>query len=311
MNPTMVLAVIAVAGATILAVVLLSGRHRHNNGDSRTGRRGDTAIRVTAGLTTVGLAGIAGAISYQHLLILAETHGQRGWLGHAFPLSVDGVEIVASLRLLADRRTNQRSGWLPWAALAVGTVFSLFANVAVAEPDLTARVIAGWPAVALMIAIKLLAGLLDQQQASANPAQEAAPPEEPEPGRDASPTPPTTRDSGTTPDPSVRPRRGRRRERQLLPVDLMRRIPVNTDAYLRWRNLWTDLRSENADQNALAQQHQVSVRHLQFVRAAGEAGLLDSTVPPAHRVAELTGNTDNGNEPATAPPKPDLVITDQ
>lgn len=38
------------------------------------------------------------------------------------PLSVDGVEIVASLFLLADRRTGRRSGWLRWAALVVGTV---------------------------------------------------------------------------------------------------------------------------------------------------------------------------------------------
>src|SRR5437773_2245336 len=82
---------------------------------------------VTAGLTTLGLMGIAGAISYQHLLTLALQHGQHGWLGHAFPLSVDGVEMVASLRLLADQRIHVPSGWWPWAALVVGTGFSVFA----------------------------------------------------------------------------------------------------------------------------------------------------------------------------------------
>jgi hypothetical protein len=35
------------------------------------GALADTAIRVAAGLTTLGLMGIAGAISYQHLLTLA------------------------------------------------------------------------------------------------------------------------------------------------------------------------------------------------------------------------------------------------
>jgi hypothetical protein len=56
--------------------------------------------------TVVGLAGIAGAISYSHMRELAQEHGQAGWHAHAFPLSVDGIEIVASLVLLADRRAS-------------------------------------------------------------------------------------------------------------------------------------------------------------------------------------------------------------
>ncbi len=39
--------------------------------------------------------------------------GDTGWHAHAFPLSVDGVEIAASLVLLADRHAGRRSGWLP------------------------------------------------------------------------------------------------------------------------------------------------------------------------------------------------------
>src|SRR6185437_9446825 len=85
---------------------------------------------------------------------------------HALPLSVDGIEIVASLVLLADRRAGRRSGWLPWAALAVGTAGSLAANVAIAGPGMIYRVIAGWPALALLIAVKLLSGMLDQHNAS-------------------------------------------------------------------------------------------------------------------------------------------------
>ena len=54
------------------------------------------------------------------------------------------------------------SCWRPWAALVVGTAGSLAANVAVAVPGVVSRVIAGWPAVALLIAIKLLSGILEQ-----------------------------------------------------------------------------------------------------------------------------------------------------
>src|SRR5215831_14794410 len=108
--------------------------------------RADRWIRRTAGTAVAGLAGIAGALSYSHMRELAETHGNAGWHAHTLPLSVDGVEIFASLVLPADRRTGRRSGWLPWAALLVGTAASLAANVATADPSTISRVIAGWPA---------------------------------------------------------------------------------------------------------------------------------------------------------------------
>jgi hypothetical protein len=51
---------------------------------------------------------------------------------------VDGIEIVASLVLLADRRSGRRAGSLPWAALAAGTTASRAANVAAASAGLSA-----------------------------------------------------------------------------------------------------------------------------------------------------------------------------
>lgn len=123
--------------------------------------RVDTAIRAAAGATVVGLAGIAGAISYSHMAELAHAHGETGWRAHMFPLSVDGIEIVASLVLLADKRASLRSGWLPWAALTAGTAASLAANVAVGGSDWIGRVVAGWPAFTLLVAVKLLFGLLE------------------------------------------------------------------------------------------------------------------------------------------------------
>src|SRR5258708_32417182 len=87
-------------------------------------------ISRMATATVAGLAGIAGAISYSHMRVLAQEHGQPGWHAHAFPLSVDGIEIVASLVLLADRRNARRSGRLPRAALAIAPARSLDANTA-------------------------------------------------------------------------------------------------------------------------------------------------------------------------------------
>jgi len=142
----------------------------------------DRVIRSLAGVTVAGLAGLAGAISYSHMRVLAGANGQAGWHAHAFPLSVDGVEIVASLVLLADRRTGRRSGWLPWTALAVGTAASLAANVATAGPDPISRVIAGWPALALLIAVKLLSGMLEHRGTADDAA--AVPVPAAHPGRD-------------------------------------------------------------------------------------------------------------------------------
>src|SRR5260370_30168928 len=122
-----------------------------------------------AAATVAALAGIAGAISYSHMRHLAAAHNQAGWHAHAFPLSVDGIEIVASLVLLADRRAGHRSGLLPWTALAIGTAGSLAANVATAGSATVSRIIARWPAHALLIAVRLLSGILNNCHAGSRP----------------------------------------------------------------------------------------------------------------------------------------------
>ena len=98
----------------------------------------------------------------------------RAWRGRLagarVSVSVDGIEVVASLVLLAHRRAGTRAGWLPWVALAAGTAASVAANVAVGASDPVGRVVTGWPAVALLVAIKLLSGLLDGPRDRRRPA---------------------------------------------------------------------------------------------------------------------------------------------
>lgn len=102
------------------------------------------------------LALIAGTVSCLHLHMLVELHGQPGWVAALTPLSVDGMIVAASTTLLADSRSGGRGGVLPWALLVVASAASLAANVAVAEPTLTGRVIAAWPSFALIGAYELL-----------------------------------------------------------------------------------------------------------------------------------------------------------
>src|SRR5215469_12206309 len=112
------------------------------------------------GWTTIGcvalLAVIAGTVSYLHMHQLVAQHGQPGWVTALTPLSVDGMIVAASTALLADSRSGGRGGLLPWALLVIGSVASLAANVAVAEPTAAGRMIAAWPSFALIGSYELL-----------------------------------------------------------------------------------------------------------------------------------------------------------
>ncbi|BCJ36351.1 hypothetical protein Athai_38540 [Actinocatenispora thailandica] len=119
---------------------------------------------------TVAVLGLlAAAISYDHIRHLAQTHAETGWTAIAIPLTVDGIEVVATLAVLAPRHHNRAGNRLAWAALIVSTLASIGANIAAAPPDPIARTIAAWPAAAFATAIKLLTTLLDPAHPASEP----------------------------------------------------------------------------------------------------------------------------------------------
>ena len=79
--------------------------------------------------------------------------------------------VAASTTLLADSRSGGRGGFLPWALLVAGSVASLAANVAVAEPAMTGRVIAAWPSFSLIAAYELLMRQVRRASPTAAPGQ--------------------------------------------------------------------------------------------------------------------------------------------
>jgi Protein of unknown function (DUF2637) len=123
--------------------------------------------------TTIGCVGmlalIAGTVSYLHMHLLVELHGQPGWVAALTPLSVDGMIVAASTTLLAESRRGGRGGILPWALLVTGSAASLAANVAVAEPTMTGRLIAAWPSFALIGSYELLMRQIRASTAVASP----------------------------------------------------------------------------------------------------------------------------------------------
>jgi Protein of unknown function (DUF2637) len=124
-----------------------------------TGQADRWIRRTTIGCVAM-LALIAGTVSYLHMHLLVQLHGQPGWVAARTPLSVDGMIVAASTTLLAESRTGKRGGFLPWGLLVIGSVASLAANVAVAEPTATSRVIAAWPSFALIASYELLVWLI-------------------------------------------------------------------------------------------------------------------------------------------------------
>jgi len=133
--------------------------------------RPDRWIRwATTGCVAL-LALIAVTVSYLHVHLLVELHGQPGWVAALIPLSVDGMIVAASTTLLAGSRSGGSGGILPWALLAVGSVASLAANVAVAEPTATGWVIAAWPSFALIGAYELLMRQVRRSAAASGKAQ--------------------------------------------------------------------------------------------------------------------------------------------
>lgn len=85
--------------------------------------------------------------------------------------------LAASTTLLSESRSGQRGGLLPWPLLVIGSVASLAANVAVAEPTAVGRVIVAWPSFALIGSYELL--MRQVRQAATGPAQPAATPSRP------------------------------------------------------------------------------------------------------------------------------------
>ena len=118
--------------------------------------RADRWIKWTTTGCVALLALIAGTVSYLHMHTLVASHGQPGWVAALTPISVNGMIVAASTTLLADSRSGRRPGGLPWALLLAGSVASLAANVAVAEPTAIGRIIAAWPSFALTASYELL-----------------------------------------------------------------------------------------------------------------------------------------------------------
>jgi Protein of unknown function (DUF2637) len=117
-------------------------------------------IRLTTVISVALLAVIAAVVSFGHMRELALRHGEASWSAMLIPLSVDGMVVSASMSVLLSSKMGRRGDWLPWTLLILGSLASLAANVAVANPTAVSRLIAAWPSFAFVGAYHLLQGQL-------------------------------------------------------------------------------------------------------------------------------------------------------
>ena len=113
------------------------------------------ATRVVTVAAVLLVATVAAVVSFEHMREVAARAGEQ-WRAWLLPLSVDGLVVAASMVLLTRRRAGLPGGRLAWAALLGGVGASLAANIAAAEPTVTARLVAAWPALAFAVAFELL-----------------------------------------------------------------------------------------------------------------------------------------------------------
>jgi hypothetical protein len=114
-------------------------------------------MRLARGVSTAVVASLAAWSSWSHMVHVALRFGERPEVAYVLPLSVDGMLIVASTVMVDDRRTGGRVRWSARIAFVAGVAASVAANIAAAEPTDGARIVAAWPAVALLLVVEMLA----------------------------------------------------------------------------------------------------------------------------------------------------------
>jgi hypothetical protein len=127
--------------------------------DSHPGH--NRATRWTARLALAGVSVIAAVVSYFHALAVVQGAGATPPVSYLVPFLADLVILGGSAALLDASRLSQPRPGLATVALAVGIMVTVAMNVAAGWADgLAGALVAGWPAVAFILALESLAGIL-------------------------------------------------------------------------------------------------------------------------------------------------------
>jgi hypothetical protein len=121
----------------------------------------DRAIRASATVAVLGVAGIAAYISYWHAYEVISAHGESGVTARLEPATIDGLVYCSSMVVLYAARHQLRVPALARWLLALGIVATLAANLAHGwSHGPIGATVAAWPAASLVGSYELLLWLI-------------------------------------------------------------------------------------------------------------------------------------------------------
>lgn len=129
--------------------------------------RRPTLVGATSTLGAAGVAGVAAWASWSHMVHVALGFGERPEVAYVLPISVDGLLIVSSAAMVHDKRSGRKPRRSAKLAFWIGVVASIGANIEAAQAPIGAKIVAAWPALALLLVVELLSrrGRVDQVDA--------------------------------------------------------------------------------------------------------------------------------------------------
>lgn len=116
-----------------------------------------SAHTVVSRLAAAVVAAVAGIISYGHIRHVAIGAGETELSALLLPVGIDGLIIVATLAMLADKRAGLQPRMSARVALGFGIAATVAFNIASAAPTWSARAVAVVPAVSFLLAVEVLA----------------------------------------------------------------------------------------------------------------------------------------------------------
>ena len=158
-----------------ISVIRIEARRKRD--EARAARpaklRGDWLVRLATVLAVVAVAGVAAYVSYWHAVEVVTHHGERGIIGHLYPVLIDGIVIAASMVVLDAARHLEPAPKLAWCLLGSGIAVTLAANVSYGvQFGVSGALWASWPAFAFVGCFELLMMLV---RAAARRAESASP----------------------------------------------------------------------------------------------------------------------------------------
>lgn len=105
------------------------------------------------------------------MVYVALCFGERPEVAYVLPISVDGMLIVASTAMVDDQRGGRRVRRSARIAFLAGVTASVAANITAAQPTFGARIVAAWPAIALLLVVEMLSRV---RQAPAAPTKDVS-----------------------------------------------------------------------------------------------------------------------------------------